>query len=334
MKKVSAAGIQSTLNTHRIRPIHRIQTGPAAMFRHLVPTELRCGQGQTEMASWVEGTSERLNNWYRQFVAIDPPPGSGALRAWKGGLCPFPDDSELGTVLAHLERGEVVRVEEGGRLMRPLDCPDEDAPAYAHDLTTVSVAFELLLLDFGPKRNPRVYGVRPEISRRTFPDHPHLRDDQLVFWEGRPIPPLCAYLASDGVLARDEMRLVHVLDFTSFFLAKHLVWCRTAKLWCVTGDRPSLLAQGICAYRPALSRQTFDGVHRSRAAFYRTDCAPQDHWKSEVRTEWAYHWPGPTAPHFIDHLVDEIPRQAECPCGTGEAYKNCCRPDHVAGIAR
>lgn len=304
------------------------------MFRRHGHTVLRFCRGLTDMPSWEEGTSEKLNYWYRQFAAIDPPLGSGALRAWRGVLCPFPDDSELGTVLAHLERGQVVRVEQGGRLVHPPDCPGDEAPAYTHHLTTVSVAFHLLLLDFGPKRNPRVYGVRPEISRRTFPGHPHLRDDQLVLWEGRPIPALCAYLASDGVLPRDEMRLVHVLDFTSFFLAKHLVWCRTARLWCLTGDRPFLLGHGICAYRPTLPRETFDGVHWSRAVFYRTDCAPHNRWKNELRTEWTYHWPGPAAPHFIDHLVDEIPRHAECPCGSGEPYKNCCRPDHVAGIAR
>lgn len=39
-------------------------------------------------------------------------------------------------------------------------------------------------------------------------------------------------------------------------------------------------------------------------------------------------WIGPAAGHSIPELLATVPRNAECPCGSGKKYKHCHRPEH------
>jgi len=94
----------------------------------------------------------------------------------------------------------------------------------------MDVIFQVVLVDFGPDAHPQVYAVRPEISHLTYPSHPRLRFDKMARIGGKELPSLCTYLTSDGSLAADEAALARALDFASIFLAKHMVWLRTAAL--------------------------------------------------------------------------------------------------------
>ena len=127
----------------------------------------------------------------------------------------------------HFERKERVGVEKRGGLYHPTSCKNSHSFNYIFK-QAMTTTFELVVLEFQKVvLIPRAYCVKPEISRRRYPNHPHLRDDQSLVINGRPLPALCTYLASDGVLEQDEMELVHILDYTSMFLAKHILWVAT-----------------------------------------------------------------------------------------------------------
>ncbi len=40
-------------------------------------------------------------------------------------------------------------------------------------------------------------------------------------------------------------------------------------------------------------------------------------------------WIGQHACHTIQELLKSVPKNAECSCGSGKQYGNCCRPDHI-----
>jgi hypothetical protein len=292
-------------------------------------------------ASLVEATQAQLQHYYPQFGSVVPPLGTAAVRAWRGRIHPFPDGTFYLHVMAHLEANQRVRVEDGGRLSHPPQCMKH------HDFflpfsRRLTRSFEIALLAFEGSRHPRVYAVSPEISRRAFPNHPHLRDDQPAIIDGKPLVALCAYLSSDGVLVRDDMELVHVLDFTSMFLAKHLVFsatCHLTRFWLDKGQ------EMICA-DPDLSvgllpSGTFDGTHAGFAWPYRMDIAPKtiEQRLEEVLTRgyrdalWRATWVGPAAPHELREMLANFDEDAECPCGSGVPYGNCHRREHELAMA-
>jgi len=282
----------------------------------------------------AEAAQAQLQYWYPQFGPVVPPRETAAVRAWIGRIQPFPDETEFLPVMAHLQQGKTVRVEREGSLTHPYSCTS------AHEFEipffpAISASFEVLLLEFPAPRHPRVYGVFPEISRRRYPHHPHLRDDQQILFDGRPLHALCVYLASDGVLARDDMQLVHVLDFTSMYLAKHAVWVATKRLERFDVDT------GIRTIEHPLRMQVterpfvFDGIGGVYAGHYRTDVnfeRPEETVQRWLRDGHCYvhygAWVGPAAPHFVDELMRQFNRTAECPCGSGLSYGKCCRELH------
>jgi len=210
------------------------------------------------------------------------------------------------------------------------------------DSTWLTRSFEIILLAFEGPRHPRVYAVSPEISRRSFPNHPHLRDDQLAIIAGKPLVSLCTYLSSDAVLKRDDMELVHTLDYASMFLAKHLVFAATCLLRRLHFDKPM---ETLCS-DPELSIarlpwQVFDGIHAGYAWPYRTDIVLkrlEDQIAQSLKfgywdAPWPARWVGPAAPHQVNELLEQIDAGTECPCGSGIPYGDCCLSEHKSAVA-
>ncbi|HZR31799.1 MAG TPA: SEC-C metal-binding domain-containing protein [Terriglobales bacterium] len=289
----------------------------------------------------VEAAQAQLQRWYPQFDSVVPPQGTAAVRAWRGRIQPFPDGTEFADVMAHLQAGETVRVERDGRLAHPQRCKKTHnfSIGFAGAFTR---SFDIILLTFEGSRHPRVYAVSPEISRRAFPFHPHLRDDQRAIIDGKPLIPLCVYLASDGVLQRDAMELVHTLDYTAMFLAKHLVWATTCLLTRFSiDDAPQTLSSDPVLSTLMHRGQVFDGTDAVFAWHYRTDASPktmQQQIESWFETGywyalWPASWVGPAAPHDVDELLQQIDYDAECPCGSGQRYSDCHREEHELAVA-
>jgi hypothetical protein len=287
----------------------------------------------------VGATQDQLQTWYPQFSLVVPPRGTAAVRAWVGRLQPFPDGTEFADVMSHLQDDLNVRVEEAGRLVHLGGCSRH------HDFFQgfcgiMGMSFEILVLEFEGGRHPRVYGVSPEISRRRFPTHPHLRDDQQVVFNGKPLQALCIYLASDGVLERNDMQLVQVLDYTSMYLAKHLLWTattRTEEFNISTNEFTYAANRGALPIGEHVA--VLDGTHPAFAAYYRTD-ARLESLEQQIRRwlsagQWRVDrglWIGKQAPHFIEELLRDFSDDDECPCGSGNLYGACCRRQHERAL--
>lgn len=275
-------------------------TLPAAM----VPTLL---VGVKSMFDWEQITERELGGAYPQAQRVDPPRIEHARRAWRISVQPLSEDEEVDLIIADLERGSDVRVLDGGTLHHDPNCNWHHAYEYSAHLRSLQQRFEVVLVDCGPHRNPLLFCPRPEISSRTFPRHPHLRLDKTALIDGKPVNGLCVYLASDGVYRRNSCSLIQVLDFTMTYLAKHVVWQRTARLSFIAGDgtRTVLMNDdtGLGLHLP--HRQTPAGLY-----------------------VWEGHWPGPAAPHDVRVLFETLSPTAECPCGSGDAYRDCCRGEH------
>lgn len=280
----------------------------------------------------VEAAQDQLRLWYPQFVPAVPPLGSAAVRAWTGRIQPFPDGKEFAGVMHHFETRQTVGVEKRGGLYHPTSC--KTSHHFSHNFSnSMTTAFEIVALEFAGSRHPRVYSVTPEISRRRYPNHPHLRDDQQVVISGRPVQALCTYLASDGAVQRGEMELVQVLDYTSMFLAKHMLWVATnfVNYYSVNGNHvrqtanPAALLSGDDIF-------VFDGTAGQSAAFYRIGAAWEhplqqlERWF--VQERWKLSgglWIGGGAPHQVADMYREIRPRQECHCGSGLPYEICHR---------
>ncbi len=167
---------------------------------------------------WTEANCRAVAVRYPQFKVVEPPLGGGSVQAWEGEVQPFPSGLELGAILEDLEIGRQVIVELGGALAHDPSCTRRHSvPQYLNRLSSADAAFHLKVFAFPPKRHPRALCVRPEISPGRYPRHPHLFSDGA----------LCPYLPSEDVWSWGRETVADFLDYTSIWLAKHLVWERT-----------------------------------------------------------------------------------------------------------
>jgi hypothetical protein len=263
----------------------------------------------------------QLQEEYPQIVAVPVPKGSGASKAWECSIQPFADDHNLREIICDLHLDRVV-FSESGTLLHDPDCKVNHPQLGIEDfLKRMQVKFRILILEFTDGRHPRVYCLNPEISRTTFPCHPHLSDGWGI-WLHRFIPALCIYLASDNVYDSRQYYLLQLLDFTATWLAKHLVWTKTLKILdlnrqCVISNSP-LLTTGIDLngpYWPA-------GQNPTSCAFFQS--RQKQTGFGAVGT-----WIGPAAPHDIPAMLSRISPQSECPCGNRKRYADCHRPIHI-----
>jgi hypothetical protein len=173
-----------------------------------------------------------------------------------------------------------------------------------------------------------VYAVSPEISRRRYPSHPHLRDDQLLIIDGKPLPALCIYLSSENERNQDDMELVRVLDYTSMFLAKHLVYSATNVIETFDPHTKTVSrARNAGVLRSVSNAGNYDGIHPIFASYYRTDIGPE-YPNPMTREVWL--WPGKQAPHDVLQLLATFTAENECPCGSGKLYGECHLNAHRA----
>ncbi|MEK7992646.1 MAG: hypothetical protein AAB403_02470 [Planctomycetota bacterium] len=253
-------------------------------------------------------TENLLSRWYPRFARIPVPELAGARRAWRGPLQPLVIAGEVNTIISDLEANATVHFLDGGILHHDPECRRHHSDLwYAGQLRRMDVRFEIVLVDFGPDPHPQVFSVRPEISTRTYPTHPHLRLDKIARIDSKELPALCTYFTTDGSLPQGNLMLARALDFASIYLAKHLVWLRTATLM---------------AFRPGCPPQEI--ARDSGLALHSPFC------NGNPNPRWVGHWPGPVTPHGAAEMLKAIHPSAECSCGSRKAYRQCCRSAHEA----
>lgn len=302
---------------------HHNPIPPPPPPRPVVPPRVHGFGVQVELAEavdWGSANALPLFDFYPDFVEIQTPPDSGAERAFLGMIRPFDDQSDVLQICADLRSDRMVEVQTG-RLRHGGDCP---GPHLAHPtdawMINMKIEFEVLALQFSGGRQPQAYAVAPEVSRQRFPLHPHLRDDLDIFWRGRYCQSLCSYFAPDEVC----QSLVDLLDFTSIFLAKHLMWEKTRRLI----DRRS----GQILRAPAPGAAISDTTEPRLGTEYSVHAAPVLNrfvFPGARQIGWAGIWPGSAAPHDPDSNL-ALPPDSLCPCGSGRKYESCHRASDLA----
>lgn len=167
---------------------------------------------------WVEANTRAVAEHYPQFTFIEPPQDSQVILALKGKIAPLKGESELGDILSDLGSSAPVLV-QAGRILHSNNCSARHQQIVDPAILNRNIEFDLHVLAFPPKRDPKIFCSNPRISRNTYPDHPHLFSDS----------SLCAYFSSDDLLPWSAFTICTALDFAALWCTKHHVWEQTRK---------------------------------------------------------------------------------------------------------
>jgi SEC-C motif len=241
--------------------------------------------------------------YYPQFEEIEVPPGSSAVRGWRGLVQPFDGDQSARHLLRALARNQKITV-DAGTLQDDHSFSEFSVHALESRIRGMNEVFDIVALEMDGSWHPRTYSLGPEISRRVYPDHPHLRDDLAVHFGARKLDGLCIYSAAEFEYNLSTPRMVQFLGQTAIYLAKHLIWLRTRQL--------VDLRTGEIVFHGAPGENIFQSMDPSDV-FRRT---------TPDRTKWIGLWPGKVAKQGRQHL--DLPKTGECWCGSGRTYESCC----------
>jgi len=151
--------------------------------------------------------------------------------AYRGRIQPFDLVSDAQAVARMLKANVAVDV-HGGYLLsdeRADTLPEVVLDPSRYDVTTT---FEVLVLTFDHTPDLWAFSLNPAISRIEFPDHPHLRGDRKVIWDGQELHGLCIYSAAEFSMAHQRSPLDTFLRQVSIFLAKTVLRLASpAKTW-------------------------------------------------------------------------------------------------------
>lgn len=270
------------------------------------------------MTQLAEPLPFSLETYYPQFLEVGIPEGIPAVRAWRGWIRPFSSNQEAIRILRSFEADRPVTVDRGTlaasgntHVLPPHWCE--------RLLVSMGTAFEVLLLDREEPRHPTIYCVSPRICRRTFPCHPHSREDIAIVQGRGPLPALCVYSAAEHRFADDQPRIVQFLDQAATYLAKHLIWTKTRRLY--------TFPDGAEIRMPLPGELIVDCESRIKTH-------PVMQLVPTTRREWRGFWPGLTAPTGIERHLETIRPTTQCWCGSGSPYEECHRPRELAWFNR
>jgi hypothetical protein len=263
-----------------------------------------------------ESSEQPVDRFYRSFFEAEPPPGSSVSKAWRGTIQPFASDEIAKKLLRHLDRDLPVDVDHGE--LRPIKGAESVIEHWLEPmLVQMTTRFSILVLDYGNDQHPRGFSLRPRISTSVFPGHPHLRLDQSIVQCGYELQALCVYSAAEFRYSTVAPRIVQYLDQIAIYLAKHLIWMRTRRLYEV--------ATGTLLYAPIEGQIVIDTEPRSAKHIF----GISREWKEATKV-WRGYWPGTIAPSGAPAHVKTISRTAQCWCGSGRSYGLCHRPFEVS----
>jgi len=183
--------------------------------------------------TWIKGSrweQERLQiqaAYQRAQWGITSRLGA-TYEAWTLRINPTPVPAELSLVLSDLAAGRMVGIGRNGRIAHLEQCP---APHDNEDSVRITLPQKWFTIELeypeyengaaGPA-HPRVRILLPEISTRTFPQHPHLfsTHDRRDSWA-------CAVAPHDRDWNWVVGGTVQYLDQVAIWLLKTIFWVRT-----------------------------------------------------------------------------------------------------------
>lgn len=261
---------------------------------------------------------QSLEYFYPAFYEAEPPRNSLASKCWRGTIQPFPDDDAARTLLRHLDRDVPVAIAQG-TLAATANANSIPTHPLEPMLANMTVKFSTLILDYDNGQHPRSFCLTPRISSVAFPGHPHLRLDHTIEHLGHELTALCIYSAAEFKYTAGLPKIVQYLDQTAIFLAKHLIWMRTRRLY--------EAATGKLLYAPPARQLVIDTEPPVARYVY----GISREFKRSARI-WQGCWPGTPAACGVREHTEMINRVTECWCGSGKLYGVCHRPLEIASL--
>jgi len=258
---------------------------------------------------------------YPQFKQEEVPERSNAIAAWRGVLCPFPDDATACEVLRRLKANKPFDISAGSIVVDQESAFRLPGHRAEPSLVNMRMAFTVVILEYANGEHHRAFAIHPRISRHMFPYHPHLLDGVSIAFGNQRIPALCVYSGAHYRYTGSVPRIIEFLDQVTTYLARHMIWRRTRRLYEVS-------AGGIREiYRPSAGEFIIDHEPRLRTdSIANTGSSPLRYWDG--------YWPGTVAPQTPEEHLRTISPKQECWCCRGIPYGECCRPRDLALLAR
>lgn len=256
---------------------------------------------------------------YPQFYEVAVPADGTTIAAWRGLIQPFLDDETARSVLADIEAGRQLFISEGN-IFNSNAISDHWANEYLVDMT---IACEVLLC-LQPNAYPRCYLLSPRY-RHFYADnniHPHPRFDHCMTYEGtETLPGLCILSAAEFSFSKGQNFFTQFLDQVSQYLAKHLIWLKTRRLYLISERGRGLLK----------SPQPGEIIADETPVKVRVRTP---HGERLCTQAWIGYWPGPRAAAItpLEHL-QTIKRNRRCWCGRDRPYGKCHRRDDLAKLS-
>jgi hypothetical protein len=228
------------------------------------------------------------------------------VRAWQGRVQPFENDTAAREVLRLLAADIPVYV-HGGNVIASSDVRGVMPHPAEPRMIDCATIFDLLVLEFEAPAHPWVFSLSPAISSQTFPYHPHLRSDRILKLPSRTLHGLCVYSGAEFDFEESLPVIPQFLNQVSIFLAKHIVWRKTQRLFDTRSHE--LLHDGLDTIE-VMSDLPHESIWQINPA---------------LRTEWVGFWPGKVAMSGKGHLL--LDPEGKCWCGKGRIYRDCCLPE-------
>jgi hypothetical protein len=223
-------------------------------------------------------------------------------RVWQGVIVPFATDEEAKLALRLLAADLPIAV-HGGTL-RPAPHVRRMKPHAAEPrLINTDLIFDILVAEFQSPAHPWAFSLSPAILQRPGRHHPHLRSDRSLRLPSRELQALCVYSAAEFAFDPNCPSMPPFLDQVAIFLAKHVIWLKTQRLF----DQNGVMIH--------------DGIDMSTIM---SKIPPDSVWQRVpiTTTHWIGFWPGSAAANGAAHI--RLNPERECWCGKGKLYKNCC----------
>lgn len=252
--------------------------------------------------------SAPLTRDYPQFFRTANPNDGLTIEAWKGVIQPFADDATARSVLADVEANRQLYISAGS-----IRNSSALADHWANPLLVgMDIACEVLIC-IQPHAFPRAYLLSPRFARHyDSPQiHPHPRGDQTVEYEKAQIPGLCVVSGSEFQFDSEQNFHTQFLDQVTQYVAKHLIWLKTRRLYRFSGTGKSIL------YTPRPGEVIFDHPPKQHVI-----CLPTG--PIGVVDFWSGYWPGKSARATtpLEH-IRQIRKVQRCWCGVDQPYGDC-----------
>ena len=247
---------------------------------------------------------------YHQFVQVEPPADGLTVSAWRGVIQPYLDDAAARSILCDIEAERTLWISSGS--IRPGTSTESH---WAHPLlVNMATACEVMVCT-QTDAVPRAYLLSPRY-KMYYADttvHPHPRGDQIINYDGGPLPGLCVFSSAEFRFVEDVDYYTQFLDQLTQYVAKHLIWLRTRRLYRKIGNVIAPLYQPLPGEKIVESAPSFRQVQTPSGLKLAMDF-------------WSGYWPGRPAKAITpaEHLRQIKPTQP-CWCGRHKLYGECHR---------